>query len=188
MDFTIGRTLGSREFASSTVNSFIRLAQAGHRHQCTKCGCVFNEAYSTDLITAALLCVEFYDRHRRSRRLFRAMVTRGVQLTEEYNSLQLFPDGRRFGSFRLRHVITTARTHLESSHFALCVSGFYAHDEFVHAAIVFFLIAEGEAEVVPRVEIPNHARQAGAVVPHAADVNSFATALLRRALAAAGDT
>src|SRR6266545_511451 len=98
-----------------------------------------------------------------------------------YLLLSVLLDGRLI-SIIFRHVVAATRIDFKSPRFPFHVCCFHAHREFVHAAIVFFLFAEGKPETVSRAQIADHARQSSAVISNPTDVDSFAATLLRETL------
>src|SRR2546429_7408437 len=92
-----------------------------------------------------------------------------------------------FSGFSLWHVVAATGTDFQSFLLAFRIDGLHAQYQLMHSSVISLVFTERKPEVVTRVEISDHACEAGAIVFDATDVHSFAPALLRQVLRTAGE-
>src|SRR5436190_803616 len=145
MDFTIGRTLGSRELASSKVKSFINESRERRLKHCPA-----HEAHST-------------------------CFGRARPLKETGDLIALLDRSRGLFGVALRHVVTLARAHFQFARLAFGIKRLDAQIELMQPAIVLLVIAKGEPEAVASRQVADNSGESGAIVFNPTDMHSFAT-------------
>src|SRR5207248_10558782 len=94
--------------------------------------------------------------------------------------------GGSFFSISFGHVVPAARTNFDAALLAFRIGCLYAQNKFVQAAIVFLAFFEFEAETIASIQVADHPSEAGSVIFHAADMDSFTATLLRQMLGTTG--
>src|SRR5262245_55782695 len=96
--------------------------------------------------------------------------------------------GGRLIVIALRHEVTLAGAHQQLSLLAFGIERFDAKFDFMHAAIVFLVLADGKVQVGTRGKVAEDLAERGAVITSATNVDGFTAGFLRQLFGAAVET